>query len=70
MYRWDCVKYEDIYNFILAILPYSIEKKEQFFCLKEFIDIILKNGKGLHFSDEFRQKAIDLHLECKRLKKL
>ena len=27
MYRWRCVRYEDIYNFIEAVLPFSIEKK-------------------------------------------
>lgn len=70
MYKWTCTKYEDIYNFILSIIPYSIEKKEQLLCIKEFLELVLKNGKGLHFTDEFRDKAIELHERCTQLKKV
>jgi hypothetical protein len=70
MYRWYISKYENIFNFILSVIPYSIEKKEQLLLLKEFIDLALKQGKGLHFSDKFRMKAVELHERCTQLKKL
>lgn len=70
MYRWTICKYDDIYNFIMAVLPYSIEKKEQLILLKSFIDMVVENGKGLHFSEDFRLKATELHNKCTALKRL
>ena len=70
MYKWTCVKYEDVYNFILAVSPFSIEKNKQLLLVKDFVEDVLKNGKGLHFSEDFRSKAIELHERCTALKKL
>jgi len=70
MYRWTICKYDDIYNFIMSVLPYSIEKKEQLILLKTFIDMVVENGKGLHFSEDFRFKATELHNKCTALKRL
>ena len=70
MYAWRCTKYEDIYNFILSILPYSIEKKEQILLLKDFINSRVNEKITVTFFDEFRIKAEDLHKKCTELKKL
>jgi len=70
MFRWVCNKYEDVFNFILSILPYSIEKKDQLLLLKDFIESRNKQAKTVSFSDEFRQKANELHRRCTDLKRL
>jgi len=69
IYRWKLVGYEDMYNFILAIVPFSLEKKEQLLLLKEYIDVFLKNGKKVGFDESFKDLSIQLHLKCTELKR-
>jgi hypothetical protein len=69
IYRWRCAGYENIYNFILSVIPYSIEKKEQLICAKDYIDNYLINGKKCGFSNEFKEYANELHRNCTQLKK-
>lgn len=69
LYRWRCVTYENIYNFILAVLPFSMEKKSQLLCLKRYIDEYIKNGKKIGFDDDFMKLSHELHQECTNLKK-
>jgi hypothetical protein len=70
IYRWTCRKYEDVFNFILAVLPYSIEKKEQLSLLKDFIQLRQEERKTIALSSSFRKTADNLHEKCTALKKL
>lgn len=69
LYRWRCTNYEDIYNFILSTIPYSIEKKEQLMCFKEYFEKYIENGKKTGYGKEFREFVNLLHIKCSQLKR-
>lgn len=70
MYRWKLVGYEDVYNFILSVLPFSLEKRDQLLCLKKYMDAYISNGKKTGFDESFKNLSIELHNKCTQLKRL
>ena len=70
MYLWSCRKFEDVYNFILSVIPYSIEKREQLKLLKLFIDKRIKLGKSKSLPKSFISLGNILSDKCTSLKKM
>lgn len=69
-YRWKIVSYEYVYNFIMAVMPFIIEKKEQLLLLKKYIDTYNKQGRTVNLSSEFIAFSNELWDKCSALKKV
>lgn len=70
LYSWTLVKNDDLYNFIEAIIPFSIEKKPQLELAKEWLLKRAEERKTVALSDDFIQYSNDIAERLKQLKKL
>ena len=70
LYSWTLVKNDDLYNFIEAIIPFSIEKKPQLELAKEWLLKRAEERKTVALSDDFIQYSNDIAEQLKQLKKL
>jgi len=70
MFSWQITKNEDLFNFIEAILPYSIEKKPQLEIAKEWLLKRAEERKTVALSNEFIEYSNDIAEQLKQLKKL
>jgi hypothetical protein len=70
LFRWECKKINDVYNFIMAILPFSLEKKEQILVAKDWIERRVAERKTVKLSNDFIQFSENASDMLKQLKKL
>jgi hypothetical protein len=70
MFLWTIVNTEDMYNFILSVNPFSIEKKEQLELGLEYIEKRKYLGKTRTLSSDFIEYVNRLSLKMKELKRL
>lgn len=70
LYIWTLQKNNDLYNFIEAVLQFSIEKRPQLILAKEWLLKRAEERKTVALSDDFIQYSNDVAEQLKQLKKL
>jgi len=70
LYSWTIVKNDDLFNFIEAIIRFSIEKKPQLELAKEWLLKRAEERKTVALSNEFIEYSNDVAERLKQLKKL
>lgn len=69
LYTWMSQSLNDIYNFVISVLPYSIEKREQLVLIKEWIEKRITYNATTRLPSDFVHYTSFIASEVKRLKR-